>query len=80
MAIFSKFFGNVMSHIIRSKAGKKINTISELFIKQKIVFNYVYFSSSQTLVADLCYVALFEDVSFLKLNFMLNFYLMKDLT
>ena len=30
-----------MSHIIRSNAGKKIDTISELFIKQKIVFNFV---------------------------------------
>ena len=49
MAIFSKFFGDVMSHIIRSNADKIINTIPELFIKQKIVFNFVYFSSSQTL-------------------------------
>ena len=39
-----------MSHIIRSNAGKKITTISELFIKQRIVFNFVYFSSSQTLL------------------------------
>ena len=39
-----------MSHIIRSNAGKKIDTISELFIKQKIVFNFVYFSSSHTLI------------------------------
>ena len=38
-----------MSHIIRSSAGKKINTISKLFIKQKIVFNFVYFSSFTTL-------------------------------
>ena len=49
MAIFSKFFGDVMSHIIRSNADKIINTIPELFIKQKIVFNFVYFSSAQTL-------------------------------
>ena len=50
MAIFSKFFGDVMSHIIRSNADKIINTISELFIKQNIVFNFVYFSSAQTLI------------------------------
>ena len=49
MAIFSTLFVDVMSHIIRSNAGKKINTIPELFIKQKIVFNFVYFSSPQTL-------------------------------
>ena len=52
--IFSKwlFFQkilDVMSHIIRSNAGKKINTIHKLFIQQKIVFNFVYFSSAQTL-------------------------------
>ena len=41
-----------MSHIIRSNAGKKIDTISELFIKQKIVFNFVYFSSAQTLIGS----------------------------
>ena len=39
-----------MSNIIRSNAGKKIYTIYELFIKQKIVFNFVYFSSSHTLI------------------------------
>jgi hypothetical protein len=49
MATFSKFFGDVMSHIIRSNAGKKINIIPEIFSNQKIVFNFVYFSSSHTL-------------------------------
>ena len=49
MAIFSKFFGDAMSHILGQNAGKKINTISELFIKQKNLFNVVYFSSAQTL-------------------------------
>ena len=38
-----------MSHIISSNACKKIDTISERVIKQKIVFNFVYFSSVQTL-------------------------------
>ena len=33
--IFSKFFGDVMSHIIRWNAGKKINTVSELLFKNK---------------------------------------------
>ena len=40
---------DVFDHLIRSNAGKKVNTIPELFIKQKIVFNFVYFSSAQTL-------------------------------
>ena len=50
MAIFSKFFGDVMSHIIRSNADKIINTIPEIFIKQKIEFKFVLFSIGQTLV------------------------------
>ena len=33
---FSKFFGDVMCHIIGLNAAKNIKTISELFIKQKI--------------------------------------------
>ena len=49
MAIFSKFFGNAMSHIIRQNAGRKINTIPELFIKQKIEFKFVLLSSPQSL-------------------------------
>jgi hypothetical protein len=49
MAIFSKFFGDFMSHIIRSNADKIINTIPELLIKQKNVLNFVYFSCAQTL-------------------------------
>ena len=35
MSIFSKFFGDVKSHIIRYNAGKEIKNISELFIEQK---------------------------------------------
>ena len=50
MAIFSKFFGDAMSHILGQNAGKKINTISELFIKQKIEFKFVLFSSPQSLL------------------------------
>ena len=38
-----------MTHKIRSNADEIINTIPELFIKQRIVFNFVYFSSGQTL-------------------------------
>ena len=49
MAIFSKFFGDAMSHILGQNAGKKINTISELFIKQKIEFKFLLFSSPQSL-------------------------------
>ena len=44
-----------MSHIIRSNADKIINTIPELFIKKNIVFNFVYFSSAQTLVNKCVY-------------------------
>ena len=60
MAIFSKFFEDVMSHIIRSNADKIINTIPELFIKQKIVFNFVYFSSAQTLTLVMTIKGVFE--------------------
>ena len=49
MAIFSKFFGDVMSQIIIKNAGKKINSVSEIFTKQKIEFKFVLFSSAQTL-------------------------------
>ena len=50
MAIFSKFLGDVMTLEIRSNADKIINTIPELFIKQEIIFNFVYLSCAQTLV------------------------------
>jgi len=49
IAIFSKFFGGAMSHMIRQNAGEKIKTISEPFTTQKIEFKFVYFSSPQTL-------------------------------
>ena len=55
MAIFSKFFGDVMTHKIRSNADKIINTIPELFIKQKIVFNFVSFSSPQSLHSEILF-------------------------
>ena len=60
MAIFSKFLGDFMSHIIRSNADKIINTIPELFIKQKLVFNFVYFSSAQTLTLVMTIKGVFE--------------------
>ena len=50
MAIFSKFFDDVMSHIIRSNAGRNIKSIFELFIKQNIEFKSVLFSIDQTLI------------------------------
>ena len=37
MDIFSKFFEDVMSHMIRENAGKKINKISELFINEFLI-------------------------------------------
>ncbi len=50
MAIFQKFFGDGMSHIIRENAGEKTKAIFEIFIKQKIKFKFVLFSMVQTLV------------------------------
>ena len=41
--IFSKFFGDVMSHIIRWNAGKKTNPIFELFNEQKLNLNMYCF-------------------------------------
>ena len=38
-----------MSHTVRSNAGKNINLFFELFIKQKIEFEFVLFSMVQTL-------------------------------
>jgi hypothetical protein len=49
IAIFSKFFHDAMSHIIRWNADKKIKSNFELFIKQKIEFQFVLFSIVQTL-------------------------------
>ena len=49
MDIFSNFFGDVMSHIIRQNAGKKINTISELFINEFLIFPFVSFKCVQTI-------------------------------
>ena len=46
MDIFSKFSGDVMSHIIGENAGKKINTISELFIND---ITFVSFKCTQTI-------------------------------
>ena len=50
MAIFSNFFVNINTHIIRCNAGEKIKSIFELFTKQKIGFRFVLFLSVQTLV------------------------------
>ena len=49
MAIFSKLFVDVMSHIIRFNAGKKIKSIFELFIMQKNESKFGLFSIVQTL-------------------------------
>ena len=58
MAIFSKLFGDAMSHIIRWNAGKKRKSIFELFSKQKIESKFVLFSIGQTLLKmDLIYVS-----------------------
>ena len=50
MAIFSNFFVNINTHIIRCNAGEKIKSFFELFTKQKIGFRFVLFLSVQTLV------------------------------
>ena len=42
-------FGDVISHIIRKRAAKKIKTFSETFDKQKNEFKSVFFSSPKTL-------------------------------
>ena len=41
MTIFSKFFGNVMTHIIRENAGKRIKYFFELFINKNFEDNFV---------------------------------------
>ena len=50
MAIFSKFFGAFMTQIIRLNKGKKMEMISELFIKQKEIFKFVSFLTKQSLL------------------------------
>ena len=52
MTIFSKFFVDIMTHIIRWNAGEKIKSIFELFTKQKNGFRFVLFLSVQTLRTD----------------------------
>ena len=49
MAIFSNFFVDIKTYIIRCNAGEKIELIFELFTKQKIGFRFVLFLSVQTL-------------------------------
>ena len=49
MAIFSKFFADVMSQIIRKNAGKEIKSIFKLFAKQIIDSKFVLFLMVQTL-------------------------------
>jgi hypothetical protein len=49
MAIFSKFFVDVMTHIIRDNAAKRIKLFFELFINKNYEFIFVSFSSSHTL-------------------------------
>ena len=44
---FSKFFVDVMTHIIRDNAAKRIKLFFELFINKNYEFIFVSFSSSQ---------------------------------
>jgi hypothetical protein len=44
MGIFSKFIGDVMSHLIRYNAGEKMKMISELFIDKKIDSICIFFN------------------------------------
>ena len=56
MVIFSKIFDFVISYIIRWSAGKKINPISDHFIKQKFEFKLgciVFNLSDVTTISDL---------------------------
>jgi hypothetical protein len=43
MAIFSKFFGDVMSHIIRYNAGEKLKLILEILLNKKLNLNLYFF-------------------------------------
>ena len=43
MAIFSKFFGDLMTYIIREYAGKENKIISESFIINNCKFTFVTF-------------------------------------
>ena len=56
MVIFSKFFVDVMTHIIRDNAAKRIKQFFELFIYKKYEFIFVYFSSSHTLSKATIYI------------------------
>ena len=49
MAIFSNFFVDINTHIIRCNAGEKMKSIFELFTKQNIGFRFVLFLRVQTL-------------------------------
>ena len=44
MGIFKKFFGDVMSHLIRLNAGEKMKMISELFISKKLIQVCIFFN------------------------------------
>ena len=52
MAIFSNFFVDINTHIVRGNAVEKTKSIFELFTKKKIGFRFVLFLSVQTLVAN----------------------------
>ena len=52
MGIFSKFFVDIMTHIIGWNAGKRIKPTFELFTKQKIGFRFVLFLSVQSLISE----------------------------
>ncbi len=47
---FSKFFEDLMSHIIREYAGEKNEIISECFTIDNHGFSFVSFSTDQTLL------------------------------
>jgi hypothetical protein len=63
MAIFSNFFVNINTHIIRCNAGEKITSIFELFNKQKIGFRFVLFLSVQTLLGlDILFASISKQI------------------
>ena len=49
MAVFEKFFGVLMRHIIRLNAGKEIKSFSELFINKIFEYIFVTFEYEQTI-------------------------------
>ena len=52
MAIFPKFFDDLISNIIREYAGEKNEIISEYFTINNHGFSFVSFSTDQTLVIN----------------------------